>query len=339
MKKLFIISNESIYENNNKYFCDNIDLKSTPEGLGKNFEIALIARKSNVDRSFEINLPNIRIFNSIFPFLCAIKKSTESTGAKYLLISISPYTFLAGMFLKLLGKTPIVYLRSNGHEEYRTILGFFGPAIYHFMFSIISSFSNLISCRDYILKGKPGSIVLPSQIDKDWLSNIKNIEIKNFKLLYVGRLRKEKGIFSFLKMIRGKNDFFLTIVGSEKNDKNKLNQSNVITLGNESNKNNLIKLYDDHNILVLPSFTEGHPMVLLEALARTRPVVIFKEINHVIGNKKGIFVSDRNYESFLNTINHIKNNYQRIQEEMKQNKLPTHEEFVKKLGNLILNPN
>ena len=39
MKKLFIISNESIYENNNQYFCDNIDLKSTPEGLNKNFEV------------------------------------------------------------------------------------------------------------------------------------------------------------------------------------------------------------------------------------------------------------------------------------------------------------
>ena len=48
MQKLFIISNESIYENNNEYFCDNIDLKSTPEGLGKNFEIVLIARKSNI---------------------------------------------------------------------------------------------------------------------------------------------------------------------------------------------------------------------------------------------------------------------------------------------------
>ena len=37
MKKLFIISNESIYEKSNKYFCDNIDLKSTPEGLNKKF--------------------------------------------------------------------------------------------------------------------------------------------------------------------------------------------------------------------------------------------------------------------------------------------------------------
>ena len=37
MQKLFIISNESIYENNSKYFCDNLDLKSTPEGLNKTF--------------------------------------------------------------------------------------------------------------------------------------------------------------------------------------------------------------------------------------------------------------------------------------------------------------
>ena len=40
MKKLFIISNESIYKNeNNEYFCDNLDIKSTPEGLGSSFEI------------------------------------------------------------------------------------------------------------------------------------------------------------------------------------------------------------------------------------------------------------------------------------------------------------
>ena len=39
MQKLFIISNESVYENNNLFFCDNIDLKSTPEGLEKNFEV------------------------------------------------------------------------------------------------------------------------------------------------------------------------------------------------------------------------------------------------------------------------------------------------------------
>ena len=59
-------------------------------------------------------------------------------------------------------------------------------------------------------------------------------------------------------------------------------------------------------------------MALLESLARNRPVIIFDEIKHVIGNKKGIFVSKRNYESLLKTINEIKNNYQIIQNEIKK---------------------
>ena len=101
------------------------------------------------------------------------------------------------------------------------------------------------------------------------------------------------------------------------------------------NKIKLIKYYDDHNIFVLPSFTEGHPMVLLEALARRRPVVIFDEIKHVIGDKKGIFVTKRNFLSFLGTLNNIKKNYKKIQKDMKKNKLPTNKEFIDKFIRLI----
>ena len=49
-KKLFIFSNESVYIEDNKYFCDNIDLKSTPEGLNKKFEVNLLGRKSSKKR-------------------------------------------------------------------------------------------------------------------------------------------------------------------------------------------------------------------------------------------------------------------------------------------------
>jgi len=76
-------------------------------------------------------------------------------------------------------------------------------------------------------------------------------------------------------------------------------------------------------------------MVLLEALARLRPVVIFKNIEHVVGNKKGIFVADRNSDSFFQTINHIKENYIHIQQEMKKNKLPTKDEFLKRFSEII----
>ena len=76
-------------------------------------------------------------------------------------------------------------------------------------------------------------------------------------------------------------------------------------------------------------------MVLLEALARMRPVIIFDEIKHVIGNKKGIFVSERNVDSLSKVIEYIKNNRNKIYEEMKQNKLPTKENFLIEFNNLI----
>ena len=57
--QLFIISNESIYTRRGEFFCDNLDMKSLPEGLSNNFEIKLLARRSNKDRTHKINLKNI----------------------------------------------------------------------------------------------------------------------------------------------------------------------------------------------------------------------------------------------------------------------------------------
>ena len=58
-------------------------------------------------------------------------KSTKIENTKYLVISISPYTFLISLLLKCFGKTPIIYLRSDGYGEYKAILGSVGKIIYH----------------------------------------------------------------------------------------------------------------------------------------------------------------------------------------------------------------
>ena len=311
-----------------KFFCDNIDLKTSPEGLNKKFEVNLFGRKSYKKRAHEIKLKKIKIFSNLFSYLSEVTKSVKIENTKFLIISISPYTFLICLLLRLYGRTPIVYLRSDGYGEYKAILGSLGSLIYHIMFSFTSLISNLISCRNYILKGKSGKVVNPSQLDSVWLRKPKNQEIKNFKLLYVGRIRVEKGIFSLANLIKNKRDISLTIVGAEKNSIFNINQSNINIQPTQSNKARLIKFYDDNNVFILPSFTEGHPMVLLEALARRRPVIIFEDIEHVIGNKKGIFVAKRNFLNFFETLNHIKKNYKKIQKEMMKNKLPTNKEFI-----------
>jgi len=334
-KKLFIFSNESIYIQDEKYFCDNIDLKSSPEGLNKKFEVNLFGRKSSRKRVHEIKLKKIKIFSNIFTYLSEVVKSTKIENTKYLVISISPYTFIICLFLRLFGKTPIVYLRSDGYGEYNAILGSFGKLIYHLMFSFTSLISNLISCRNYILKGKKGKVIYPSQLDSVWFKKPKIQEVKNFKLLYVGRIKIEKGIFSLANLIKNKRDISLTIVGAEKNTSYKINQSNINIQLTQSNKARLIKYYDDHNIFILPSFTEGHPMVLLEALARRRPVIIFDDIKHVIGEKKGIFVAKRNFLNFFGILNNIKKNYKKIQKDMMKNKLPTYKEFIEEFVKAI----
>ena len=336
-KKLFIISNESIFTQNNKFFCDNLDVKATPEGLKKNFEINLFGRRSSKKRNHEIKIKSIKIFNNIFSYISEVISATKEPNAVYLVISISPYTFLICLFLRLFGKTPIVYLRSDGFGEYKAILGRLGVLLYFFMFHITSLFSKLISCRSYILRGKKGSVVSPSQLDTSWTTKLKNSELKKFNLLYVGRLRVEKGIFSLVNLIKNKHDVFLSIVGAQENEIHRINQNNVKIYPIEKNKNKLIKFYDDHNIFVLPSYTEGHPMALLESLARKRPVIIFEEIKHVIGDKKGIFVSNRNTRSFLENLNYIKKNYIKIQKEMIKNKLPTKKNFEQELTKIINN--
>ena len=109
-KKLFIFSNESISSLDGKFYCDNIDLKSTPEGLNKKFEVSLFARKSNKKRSHEIKVKKIKIFNNFFTYISSVITVSKEEDSKYLIISISPYTFIISLFLKFLGKKPILYL-------------------------------------------------------------------------------------------------------------------------------------------------------------------------------------------------------------------------------------
>ena len=154
MQKLFIISNESVYKNKGKFFCDNIDMKSTPEGLSNKFDVHIIARQSKNIRSHNINLKNIKTFRNIVSFLYGILSIAKVKDSKYLIISISPFTMMACVMLRFFKKKSIVYLRSDGYGEYKSIFGFFGPLIYHFMFMIVSKNSHLISCREYILNKK-----------------------------------------------------------------------------------------------------------------------------------------------------------------------------------------
>jgi len=334
---LIIITNESIYlDENNKFFCDNIDLKSIPEGLSNYANINLIARYSKKIRSKKINIKKISISKNIFTYLISIFKSFEDKNSKYLIISLSPYTFLASLLLKFFSKQHFIYLRSDGYQEYRSILGVLGPFIYNFFYKIGTLKAKLIACRKHLLKNNNGKVVNPSQLSDKWFEDLKNINPDKIKLLYVGRVRVEKGIFSLINILRDTN-FSLTIVTSEKNLELKENFKNINLMSFENYNDAIIDIYDKHSIFILPSYTEAHPQVLDEALARCRPVIIFKEIDHVVRDREGVFVCERNLKSLKNLINYINNNYENILSKIKTNKLPTKKNFINELKEIIFN--
>ena len=333
-KNLVILSNEKIFKNINGFHCDNIDMKSIPEGLNNYGKVLFFARKSNIKRSFKINLDYIYLFENIFTFLFNIYKTFKKTNTTYLIISITPFTFAAYLLLFIFKKKVFVYLRSNGYEEYKAIFGFVGPFFYHVMFSIVTTKSKIISCQKRLVKRGNYELVYPSELDEKWQDDTCKPVLDKPKILYVGRIKVEKGIFSLLKIFNDINpDIKLSIVGNTEDLK--VNSGNIDLLGYAYGPSELIKIYDAHNIVILPSFTEAHPKVVDESLSRLRPVIIFEEINHIVKEKYGLFVSKRDATSLSNTIKYIISEYSNIQEKIKTNQLPTKQRFISQLAKIL----
>ena len=334
-KELIIINKEKIYKKNGSFYCDNVDMKSIPEGLGKNIKVSIIAVKSKIERNHKIDLKEIRTASNIFEFLYSIFMTFKRKKANYLLISITPYSFFAYLLLFAFRKKIFVYLRSNGYEEYKAILGFFGSLIYHVMYSFVTFKSDIITCQKRLVKKKNYNLVFPSEIDINWTRNRTKPFISKPKLLYVGRLKVEKGIFSLLEIFdKITTDVELSILGKKENIT--IDNKKVNLIGFENNAQEIIKIYDNHNITILPSFTEAHPKVVDESLARMRPVIIFEEISHIIQDRYGIFISKRNTKSLLEVISFILSNYSNILVKMEKNQLPTKQKFISEMTKILV---
>jgi len=336
-KNLVIINNEKCIKKEGSFFCENIEISSITELLIKKFNIKLILRKSVVNPVYKINSGNVIANSNIFLFVKNTIKSAIRGNSIYLIISVTPYTFLSFLFLLLFKKKIFLYLRSDGKKEISVIFGKKFSIIYKIAENLMVKYCNLLVVNNLISKKKKFYLVNPSQIDQEWFEDTKDSERQQIKLLYVGRLKIEKGIYSlidiFKKITFSEKEISLTLIGqgNRLEDKNK----KIKFLNPISIKKDLIKQYDTHDIFILPSYTEGHPQVLIESLVRQRPVIVFKEIEHVAKNYEGVFVIDRNSEALLNIIRFIDKNYNQILEKMKKNKYPTRENFMNQLDEIL----
>ena len=345
MDNLVVLNNEKISEKNEKFFCRNFNFKILPEGLNRFFNVQYIARKSKIDEHHELDLKNVKIASNIIQFIYYVLSTFKNKNTKYYIITITPYTFLAFLFLVLFRKKVFVYLISSGYEEWKFIIGSWSVWIYHLMYSIVTSKATVIALHERLYKKDDGHIIESSTLNQEWLQDLKKPDLSKVKFLNVSRVNPEKGIFEFLEMFKKlKMDVEISIIGKVKNLtlQSKFqsiieNNSNILFPGYISDRKELMNAYDNHNILILPSYTEGQPYVVDESLARRRPVLIFKDIKHIIKGRKGIFVCERNIDSLAKTIKFIIQNYPDSQKEIDKNKFPLEEDMFKQISNVIKN--
>lgn len=330
MKNLLIISNDKIYFSNSIVSSKYNDIINILETTQKKFNIFLLSRRCDYKDNF--SLKKRKIFRFDFKKFFFLRKKKF----KVLIVSITPrnifFYFLLNLFVKNL--KGFVYLRSDGYKEYQTRLGRLGLIIFSLLMRSIKKSFKIISVNKNIKASKIDHIIYPSELDESWFKKKKLIKTDIPKLLYLGRFRKDKGVFSLIELfLNTKYQFQLTIAG-DKNYPN-LSSKNLKFLNELSNKKEIINLYDNHDIFILPSYTEGSPKVILESLARRKPVIIFKDIAHVKNKFKGIFICERNSANLENKIKYIIQNYQKIQKEMNKNKLITKKHFQKKFINIL----
>jgi glycosyltransferase involved in cell wall biosynthesis len=340
MENLFIISNEKISIKKNYFYSANVDFKTIVEGLKSSFNVILIARKSTTRENFIIHFKKIFLASNIFSYLLKIILCLRNVkNNKYLIVSISPYSFLAYLILFLFTNKIYVYLRSDGFKEYENILGKKWVFIYQIMFNVMLNKCKIISCQKKLSRGKKYYLVKPSELDEIWFNKKKkkiNLKDKKIRLLYVGRIKIEKGIFNLLNIFsKLENETKLTIVGDKKIKL--FNNYNISFYNFFSKSKYLIEQYDKCHIFILPSYTEAHPKVIDEALVRYKPVIIFDDIKHIVGDRLGIFICKRNSKDLKNKINYIYKNYPKIVKSISKNILPTKKVFLGDLNNIITN--
>ena len=127
------------------------------------------------------------------------------------------------------------------------------------------------------------SYIMPNGIDDFWhenqLTEEKIIPAKEIKLIYAGRIDKNKNIPTTQKAIdilnqRGYNAS-LTVVGKIADDEEfkKIIVNKHTAYVEAKPKEELIKLYREHDIFVMPSYTETFGLVYAEAMSQGLPVI------------------------------------------------------------------
>lgn len=168
---------------------------------------------------------------------------------------------------------------------------------------------------------KKNSIVIPFGIDNYWFENIitnKNKAEQQIRLLYVGKINKNKNILSSIKacktLIKQNKNVIFTIVGNieDKSIAKKIMDNDFVNYMPFTQRDELLSVYRNNDIFIMPSFKESFGLVYAEAMSQGLPIIYTREQGfdkHFEDGTVGHSVDPTNINEIYNCIMKIYNNY------------------------------
>lgn len=152
--------------------------------------------------------------------------------------------------------------------------------------------------------------IIPNFITNNLIStrHIINETVKN--VLFLGHVKKSKGIFEYLDCASKHKDINFFVAGKETDEfpltkrLHKQNLENVKYLGNLSHED-AIKILDEADAFLFPSYTEGFSLSLLEAMARGTPTIATKvgANEEMLSGDCGYLIEAKDAQSLSETLN------------------------------------
>lgn len=153
--------------------------------------------------------------------------------------------------------------------------------------------------------------VIPNGVENKFYNKSQRKLPKKPRLLFVGRLEKQKNLPQFFNSLQGISEKYTTTIvgdGTLKSDLKTLAKNlklKNITFTGRADGKKLLNYYKKSDMFVLPSEREGMPLVLLEAMAMGLPIVATNVTGNrdvVLNNKNGLLAPLGDVKAFRSAL-------------------------------------
>lgn len=344
MKNRILIQAWNLYKIDNQYYIEYTHYVYLTEIRNYYAEIFLISPTKNISESeigSKVNLSKLKcnIFIEELPFISSyisaynfffyyLKAYNKLNGIRFDLVYSrfpSPFGWLQKLYFKndrvihFVGDpidTLLVNKKINKFIKFIKIF-FFIPEFLLFIFACygrnVKVYTNGHHLANKLKKYNIEAIPLISTtlVDSDFYSDKRITNRNNISLVYVGYLRKAKGvevILEALKLLKLdiKKTYDLTVVGTGEEEiklRNFVRENNlqVKFLGHIDDREELNKILRNSDIFCFASLSEGSPRVILEAMANSLPIISTPvgSLPHIFEDKRDIIYFNFNDHNML----------------------------------------